>query len=73
MGGTVSKALGISSGGSAPQPAQPAEEKTVSRVSETDMGDVVRRRRRAARALLSDTRLNPEQGIGQSTLGVGQM
>jgi hypothetical protein len=32
-----------------------------------------RRARRRGRALLSEARLNPEEGIGQSTLGVGPM
>jgi hypothetical protein len=32
-----------------------------------------RRARRGGRALLSEQRLTPEQGVGQSTLGVGQM
>jgi len=32
-----------------------------------------RRARRGGRALLSEQRLTPEQGVGQSTLGVGPM
>ena len=32
-----------------------------------------RRSRRGGRALLSDVRLNPEEGVGQSTLGTGPM
>jgi hypothetical protein len=32
-----------------------------------------RRARRGGRALLSEARLTPEQGVGQTTLGAGQM
>jgi hypothetical protein len=32
-----------------------------------------RRSRRRGRALLSEVRLNPEEGIGQTTLGTGTM
>lgn len=48
-------------------PPQPAAEKPASQMAAEDKS-ARRRARRGARALLSESRLNPEQGV--STLGV---
>lgn len=77
MGGTVSKALGVAKSAGAikevaPQPSRPAEGARPTSTADEDTA-ARRRARRGGRALLSDIRLNPEQGVGQSTLGAGPM
>jgi hypothetical protein len=71
----VTQALGISRSSSAPAAAPAARaEATAARAASADMaeGTAARRRaRRGARALLSESRLNPEQGV--STLGQSGM
>jgi hypothetical protein len=80
------QALGISRRPS-PQPAAPAAEtkpggaplandKMPTRPAADFVKDeqaAKRRSRRRGRALLSEARLNPEEGVGQSTLGTGPM
>lgn len=63
---------------SAPQTAQAAAAPQAplikSAVATVEEDKAARRRaRRGARALLSEQRLLPETGLGQSTLGAGQM
>ena len=74
MGGVakpVTKALGISKSSSAPAAAPaPRAEAPAARPASADMAEdraARRRARRGARALLSESRLNPEEGV--STLG----
>ena len=55
----------------APAPTAPAA-KTVSTAMDEEIA-ARRRARRGARALLSEQRLTPEQGIGSTTLGAGPM
>lgn len=62
----------------APQPAQPtppaaAPAQPTPRQQEQIEQAAKRRSRRRGRALLSEARLNPEEGVGQSTLGTGPM
>lgn len=67
----VAKVLGVSGGGSSPQPAASAVEKSAVKASRMDeeQGARIRGARRRGRQLLSDARLNPEAGI--ETLGGG--
>jgi hypothetical protein len=60
----------------APQPAATAPAAPSAKTAATAMDEAVaarRRARRGARALLSEQRLTPEQGIGSTTLGAGPM
>lgn len=62
----------------APQPEQPTPPaatpaQPTPRQQEQIEQAARRRSRRRGRALLSEARLSPEEGIGQSTLGTGQM
>ncbi len=61
----------------APQPAaKTAATAPAAKTAATAMDEAVaarRRARRGARALLSEQRLTPEQGIGSTTLGAGPM
>lgn len=60
---------------SAPAPSQAAQQSASATQQREQAEDVMARRRarRGGRALLSEARLNPEQGVGQTTLGVGPM
>lgn len=55
----------------APQAAAAARTEAIREQAEDVMAR--RRARRGGRALLSEARLNPEQGVGQQTLGTGPM
>lgn len=77
---SVSRSLGLSDrprqqSGAASAPApQPAARVGIDVPSTEEMDKSSRRRaRRGARALLSEARLNPEEGVGKSTLGTGPM
>ena len=53
-------------------PAAPAMPPTARQQEDIEQA-AKRRSRRRGRALLSEVRLNPEEGIGQTTLGTGTM
>jgi hypothetical protein len=81
MGGTVRKLTGEdkvrkameeASRQAAAEQAQAAKLKSTSAGVEEDRA-ARRRARRGGRALLSEERLSPEAGVGQSTLGAGPM
>ena len=70
MGGTVRKVFNQAT--NTVQEVVKSEPKPVSE-SGDEQAAARRRARRGGRSLLSDVRLNPEQGVGQSTLGAGPM
>ena len=80
MGGTVSKAVTRALGkgdttGFIQEAVEPvAKQQAKSASAEIEEDRAARRRaRRGGRALLSEQRLTPEAGVGQSTLGAGPM
>lgn len=82
VGGTITRVgqqLGIikkvaEAGGAQLSAPQPAARAGIDVPSAEEMDKSSRRRaRRGGRALLSEARLNPEEGVGQSTLGTGPM
>jgi len=80
MGGTISKAVNKALGkdgspGTIKEVVEPIardQAKSASAAIEEDRA-ARRRARRGGRALLSEQRLTPEAGVGQSTLGAGPM
>lgn len=80
MGGTISKAVNKALGkdgspGTIKEVVEPiARDQAKSASSAIEEDRAARRRaRRGGRALLSEQRLTPEAGVGQSTLGAGPM
>lgn len=57
----------------APEPAATAAAPRSAATAMDEATAARRRARRGARALLSEQRLTPEVGVGQSTLGAGPM
>jgi hypothetical protein len=67
----IVKKVAQTGGAQIPEAPQPA-----AKTAATAMDEAVaarRRARRGARALLSEQRLTPEQGMGSTTLGAGPM
>jgi len=70
----IVKKVAQTGGAQIPEAPQPAARPGIDVPGVDEMDKASRRRaRRGARALLSETRLNPEEGVGQSTLGSGPM